>query len=305
MNQALVKDIVFSVLGSQPLSVKKMTYGEMNTVYDVLLPDREVIFRANELKQPLEGTENNIEILSQLGISVPKVIYADITKQEYPFAYILLDKIPGKDLRFVLSEMENEQISELAKKIVEIQKSVSSLPLGEGYGLAPINKKANCQTWREYIEWDIQCGLPEIEDLVGENGIDSIKKQTRFLQSYFEQVQPVCFLDDITIKNVIMLNSQLKGIIDLDWVCYGDPLSMLGLTQASIIADVSNNSLFYVEELCRYWEITSEQRKIIDFYSLIHSMNLIRIRRNNNLVNAVQRLEKSINVWVTNLSKER
>ena len=88
-----------------------------------------------------------------------------------------------------------------------------------------------------------------------------------------------------------------------DWVCYGDPLFMIGLTQASIIADISNDSLFYVEELCRYWEITSEQREIVDFYSLSHSMNLIRIRRNNNLIDSVQRLEKSINGWVTNLSK--
>ncbi|WP_062106661.1 hypothetical protein [Bacillus niameyensis] len=78
---------------------------------------------------------------------------------------------------------------------------------------------------------------------------------------------------------------------------------MLGLTQATIIADIGNDSLFYVEELCRYWGITNEQRKIIDFYSLIHSMNLIKIRRNNNVIHSVQRLEKSIKDWVTDLSR--
>ncbi|WP_062106663.1 phosphotransferase family protein [Bacillus niameyensis] len=181
MNQTLVGEIVFSILGYQPLEINKMTYGEMNTVYEVRMPDKKVIFRANELKQPLEGTKDNIEILSQLGIPVPAVIYADVTKEKYPFAFILLDKILGRDLRFVLSVMSVEQISELARNIVSIQKRVSTLPSGEGYGFAPINKKANSQTWSEYIEWDIQCGLPEIKDVVGENGIKAIKKQTEIL----------------------------------------------------------------------------------------------------------------------------
>lgn len=302
MDQAQVHEIVFSILGSRPLKVNEMTYGEMNTVYEVVLPDRELIFRANELRQALDGTERNIEILSQLGIPVPNVIYADVSQDKYPFSFILLDKIAGKDLRFVFADMSNEELSRLAQKIVEIQQKVSTLPLGTGYGFAAIHKKANAQTWQEYIEWDIHYGLPHIKSIIGEKGTKAINKELYLLRSYFEQVKPVCFLDDITIKNVMVHDGEFQGIIDLDWVCYGDPLSMIGLTQASIHADICNDSVFYIEALCHYWGITREQRKIIDFYSLIHSMNLIRIRRNHRLFDAVQRLEKSIEKWVNNLS---
>ncbi|GAB6926152.1 hypothetical protein JCM10914A_01350 [Paenibacillus sp. JCM 10914] len=66
----------------------------------------------------------------------------------------------------------------------------------------------------------------------------------------FRQVQPICFLDDITIKNVMIHAGELQGIIDLDWVCYGDPFYMLALTQTAIVSDIGIAGMPYIEALC-------------------------------------------------------
>jgi aminoglycoside phosphotransferase (APT) family kinase protein len=50
------------------------------------------------------------------------------------------------------------------------------------------------------------------------------------LETYFSSVQPTYFLDDLTSKNVIVQDGELRGLVDFDVVCYDDPLYWLALT---------------------------------------------------------------------------
>ena len=81
------------------------------------------------------------------------------------------------------------------------------------------------------------------------------------------EVSPICFLDDITVKNVIVQNGALRGLVDFDCVCYGDPLYWIGLTATTVACDVGTEELFYVDELCRCGELTAEQRGIAALYA--------------------------------------
>jgi aminoglycoside phosphotransferase (APT) family kinase protein len=104
---------------------------------------------------------------------------------------------------------------------------------------------------------------------------ERIVQEMNRLALYFDNVRPVCFLDDITTKNVILQSGELQGIVDLDCVCYGDPLYQIALTQTSIAADVPEADMFYIEELCRISGLTQEQRGIVDYYSFIFAMNFL------------------------------
>ena len=42
---------------------------------------------------------------------------------------------------------------------------------------------------------------------------------------------------------------------------------MVGLTATAIVSDVGLRELFYVEELCRCWGLTDQQRQVIAFYA--------------------------------------
>lgn len=51
-----------------------------------------------------------------------------------------------------------------------------------------------------------------------------------------DRVAPVAFLDDTTTKNVLIHQGRLSGIVDVDVVCYGDPLYVLALTYVALEA---------------------------------------------------------------------
>ena len=40
-----------------------------------------------------------------------------------------------------------------------------------------------------------------------------------------EAVPPLPFLDDLTTKNVLVDGGRLSGVVDVDVVCFGDPLA--------------------------------------------------------------------------------
>lgn len=94
---------------------------------------------------------------------------------------------------------------------------------------------------------------------------------------YLAQIPPTCFLDDVTVKNVIVENGELQGLVDFDVVCYGDPLYMVSLTQTGIASDtMGEQEMFYIEELCRGFGVTEAQRRVIDFYSASHALDFVR-----------------------------
>lgn len=64
-------------------------------------------------------------------------------------------------------------------------------------------------------------------------------------------------------------------------VCYGDPLFWLALTRTGILSDVSEKGLFYLEELEHFWGVSNFERIIIEFYSLLHTLNFIEFAKAN------------------------
>jgi aminoglycoside phosphotransferase (APT) family kinase protein len=277
-----IRQLIVEVLGVAPLKIEYMSFGHTNKVFSVELPEDQVIIRINKDAGALSKTSYNISVLKSLGLPVPTVIQTDETMKKYPFSYTILRKIEGRDLRYEIGKMTKEQLIKLAKEIVSIQKIVSSLPKGEGFGWVPINDKGPFSSWMEIIDRDFHTHISSVENEIYSNQIKDVELLKNRFNDYFNQVEPICFLDDITIKNVIVLDGKLQGIIDLDWVCYGDPLYMIGLTQTAIISDIGEASNQYIEELCNQWEVTPFQRKIINFYSLLHAFRFIEFHNKNN-----------------------
>ncbi len=96
-----------------------------------------------------------------------------------------------------------------------------------------------------------------------------------------------------------MCQGELQGIIDFDWVCYGDPLYMIALTEIAIVSDIhTKEALFYIEELCRLSEVDERKRAVIDLYSLIHALEFLAFHRKNNDDQAYERVRTSLNRWI-------
>ncbi|GCE23500.1 phosphotransferase family protein [Dictyobacter kobayashii] len=276
MNEQSVMALVAEVLGSVPLVAKHMTFGHSSITYDVALPERHVIVRTHANPAVFAYTEQNINALAQLGLPVPELIASDLTMARYPFAYMIFKKIAGRDLRYELSSMTHAQMTQLATQIVAFQRKVIALPAGSGYGYVALGGHGPYQSWYQLIEDTVTRPLSVVrQGPLGEKVPDPWQKIARF-ETYLRHVPPTCFLDDLTIKNVLVQDGELQGIVDFDCVCYGDPLFTISLTQTGIVSDVGEHGLFYIEELCRLWNVTEQQRQIINFYSAIHTIDFLQ-----------------------------
>ncbi|WP_255250670.1 phosphotransferase family protein [Paenibacillus lautus] len=270
-----VEELMTEVYGILPLKVEPMSFGHTNQVYSVTFPDRQIILRTNRKPDVLKHTANNIAILSSLGLPVPSVIRTDVSLQKVPYAYMMLEHVPGRDLRYELEGMTDEQLDDLAGQIIVFQRKVSELPLGTGFGWVPIGEQGPFTSWSEIIDRDIRDHIGNITGEVAPDIIVQLQHIKRRYEPDFDRIEPVCFLDDLTIKNVIVSDGTLQGIVDFDWVCYGDPLYMIALTQTAVVSDIGDRGMAYVEALCRHWGADREQRALIDFYSVVHALAFI------------------------------
>lgn len=274
-----LEDLITKVYGSPPLKIERMSFGHTNQVYSVTFSDEQIIVRTNREPGVLKHTADNMAILSSLGLPVPSVIQVDISLEQVPFAYMILEHFPGRDLRYELEGMTHEQMTELAQQIISYQRSVSELPRGTGFGWVPIGEQGPFSSWTQIIDRDIRQNIDHIIDDVTPETIVQLQQMKQRYTPYFDQVEPICFLDDLTIKNVMVAEGKLQGIVDFDWVCYGDPLYMIALTQTAVISDIGDQGMPYVEALCRHWGANREQRALIDFYSVIHALQFIGFHR--------------------------
>ena len=302
MNTNTVLEFVTQVLGQNALSAVPMNLTHSgNVIFEVRLLDCSVIVRLREDKRnTFGGTVQNIAALRQLGLPVPQVLAADNSRSRFPFAYVILEKIPGRDLLYELDSMTPEQMTRLAEQIVVIEKKAGTLPQGKGYGWGNVGESGNLPVWFDVLELN---SMPP--DFAGKPFAELHRRlhQERLrLQPYFRRVQPVCFLEDLTTKNVILQNGELQSIIDFDSVCFGDPLWQVGLAAGCILNDVGTQGLFYIEELCRFWSVTDEQREVIAYYSTQRALEFLDLALLEQNTELIQRLSNGIDQWLSALA---
>jgi len=272
LDKSAVRQLVKTVLHEDLLDLRLQPFGHHSVTYAVRLANRSVMVRMHRDPRTFEGTANNLEVLRRLGLPVPDLLYLDASLAAFPFAYTVLERFEGRDLRYELPAMTSAQIDVLARQIVSFQEAVATLPEGNGYGFVPIGSPAPHATWTALVEAD-QHPWPETRT----PGL------AERLHDLFEAYRPelaalpaTCFLDDVTTKNVIVHEGVLQGIVDLDVVCYGDAMYMLGLTATAIIADLDATQLRYADALRNAWRLTDAEYRRSCLYSALMGMDFLR-----------------------------
>jgi len=291
----LVRELVAEWSGRCPLSVEHLPYGHNSISFDVELPGARVIVRTHHDPNVFRWTLHNLEVLQGLGLPVPRVLLYDLEPSRYPFAYLVLERFPGRDLGYELASMTPVQMDAVAKAVMDAQSCVSSLPSAGGYGYVGIDEPGNRTTWDDVLD-DIMVlserTLAPHFALTGARVREALESE----QHYFASVSPTCFLDDLTTKNVIVDAGELTGFVDFDCVCYGDPLLHLGLTQTAVTSDADERSLHYVHALFELASLTAGERRIVDLYSALFGVEFLRDRPELNEWSA--RLLGAIDNWL-------
>jgi aminoglycoside phosphotransferase (APT) family kinase protein len=303
-----VSQLVAEQLGVDPLQIIHMDFGHNSLVYAVTLSTGQVIVRTNVYPQVFAGTAHNLTVLAALGLPVPRILAADLSKARYPFAYLILSKILGRDLRYELPSMTPAQMSRLAGQIVDFQRQVATLPLGQGYGYVPINAPGQFGNWLDKIQQELHELAGWANTAADPTLLIAMQRAAQLVAHYtpyLRSVPPTCFLDDVTTKNVIVQQGELQGLVDFDVVCYGDPLYMPALTATAIVADIGPERLFYVEELCRHWGMSDEQRRIVALYAALCGLYFLRHVGPSEPAEWTARMLSAVEGWLAAVERQK
>jgi aminoglycoside phosphotransferase len=276
LNFEIVSQIVAKSLSEKTISAERFSTGHQHFVFDVKTGSgRKLVVRIArpEHRHLLESAVFWNELLRPKGVPLPEILASDLLT-DHPF--LILERFPGKDLWEVYGALSKSQKKVLAGEMARLQKIAATLPKAESFGyLETYESDSGCSTWFEvvlkYLDRSRQrfkrTGLfdPEI--------VDRVEKAARNYEDYFSKVEPVAFFDDITTKNVIVDQGKLSGIVDVDWMCFGDRLETVALTQMALLSE--GCALDYIEFWCAAMKLDAFQRKVLNLYSAMSCVDFM------------------------------
>ena len=197
--------IVPIAIRRQPLSFSG------NEIFQAELPGgTSVVVRISPRPRTFAYTQQNLDALRKLDIPVQDVLAPGSISGDRSF--IILSWIPGRDLMYELPTMRSEADRGAAsRKIVEYQRCIGKLPMSRGFGWAPIGKSAGT------LHSTIYSASRAMKGWVASDAapLDLLRYRLALVRQkvepYFSTVKPVCFLDYLTIKNVIVENGEVTG----------------------------------------------------------------------------------------------
>ena len=275
MNEKIVKSIWKDHFGVHPKSIERFHTGLAHYVYRIDDEGKKFTLRIAhpDNRSLLASSIYWLDKLENLDIPIPKILVQGLG-EEVP--YLILEYIEGSDLGAVYHQLESTQKQEIARNIVQIQKKVSQMPQHKGYGyLASYEDSAFLPSWKAVVLQHLERSENRIKEagIFDEAYVVEVRNLLENYEEYLSSIEPIPFLDDTTTKNVLIHEGRLNGIIDLDWVCFGDPLYTVALTKMALF------SLKADTEYIDYWtmelDISSEQEKVLDLYTLIFCLDFM------------------------------
>ena len=263
-----VNKICDDVFNGKPTEIIRNTVGLAGYVYTVVINDTKYVIKISDDKNLILGSTYWLNKVKDFDIPTPCVIAENLSNVPY---YFVMSFISGKDLGIVYSSLSQNEKKIIAKKIIGFQKEIKKLPMAKGFGsLNSYEDSENiCFSWEESLLNDIN----RAEEAIIKNGIFSVEYVMKLKQimpnfkEYFSSVKSEPFLDDITTKNVLIDEGKLSGIIDLDWISFGDEVLFLGLVTMALLS--MNADLDYADYLKDEMNLNEMQEQALKFYVLM------------------------------------
>lgn len=217
----------------------------------------------------------NLDVLRALGVPVPHVLGMGSLSDDPRREVLIMSMLPGRDLHRELPVMTREQLSALAQEVIGIQALVAGLPVRGGCGYVAIGEPGT-RTWLDIVR------RPNNYAFADPPPSDTVSLLPRLWQvvdaaaQRLADVTPVCFLDDLTTKNVLIEGGRLSGVVDFDVICQGDSRFHLGLTGAAVVTvDDAPWAGHYVAELIRFAGLDAEGQRFVDLYTALFLINFL------------------------------
>ncbi len=274
-----VAQIVRQVRNESVVTINRFATGLCHFVYDVVTESGQsfVLRVARPENQAfLAGALYWHQLLKPKGVPLPDIIYSDAEAATSPFPFMILERLAGEDLGIVYQQMSKGEKKVLADEISRIQKITGTLPFGKGFGfVGSYNSDSFQNKWIDVLYASLNRSQKRMQAIgaIDSRSVDRVAEKFDKYDNYLSQVKPRCFLDDTTTKNVIVHKGKLSGIVDVDFVCFGDNLFTIALTQMSLLN--TGFDLDYIDFWCDAAGVTEEQRNVLQLYTALFCVDFM------------------------------
>lgn len=268
MNTEVVSRIVSENLSETAVSAERFTTGSQHYVFDVKTESGlNFVVRVSRPEHRHFAASARFwnELLRPKGVPLPKILASDLSA-EFPF--LILERLPGADLWQVYRELSASEKKALATEMARLQTIAASLPKASSFGyLETYESEAGCETWLGLFLKYLDRSRRRIKraGYFDTEIVTRVERAAENYRDYFSGIEPIAFFDDITTKNVIVSEGKLSGIVDVDWMCFGDSLRTIALTQTALMTDGCETD--YIDYWCAAMNLDAVQRKVLNLYS--------------------------------------
>lgn len=272
-----IERIIFKTLDLKVESITVFNSGESHYVYDVKTESGSVVLRFStpESFDYLKGSVYWLKSLKNKGIRVPEVLFINDSLEDFNHYFIIIERLNGCDFGYVYPEFLKDEKQLLAKKVFDIQNRVANISKSKypGKKFLPTDKLKK-QSWYDYIV-DISDIADNLEDksLFDYGKIYQFEEKALECKNLLSKVQIKAYLDDLTIKNVIVNDGRLSGIVDIDYLSYGHNIMPIALTKMLLLK--ADYDLDYIDYCISEYKLTKQDVKLLDLYTLRYCLEFM------------------------------
>ena len=244
------------------VQIERCSVGIANYVFIVSTANEKFVLRCSKDENAYKDTVYWLNRLSVCEIPIPIVLSEGKYKD---YSYLILSYIRGDDIGNVYCKLNDSEKKQIAKEVVKIQRKVSRLDIHVDMEW----------TWNCFVDKMLNRAEKRIKrkNYFDFNKIYIIKKLQQEIQEYLDKVPIAPYLDDISTKNLLIYEGNVSGIIDIDWMGFGDMLTFVALTRVSLLnMDLDTKYIDYLLDEIR--PNTIEYKAFI-FYCLIYCVDFM------------------------------
>lgn len=275
----IASSVAHSMTGKQVISATRMATGDQNFVYAIKTPAAEYVLRMTDVnnKHKFQAAIGWQNMLLPLGVPLAEFIKSDLNCQYSPYPALLMKRLPGEDLINIYLQLTDTDKNNLANEMVNIQALCGKLPEGPGYGiLDSYDVIPEEKTWYEFLSKRLEL----YKNHITKNAVFNPDMATQALdvaksmEESFRSIRPIPFLWDASERNVLVHKGKITGIVDVDEICFGDPLLVIALTSTCL--ELEGLDTLYTD----YWAAALHLDKFaqarLNFYRLFYAIAFMR-----------------------------
>jgi Ser/Thr protein kinase RdoA (MazF antagonist) len=238
-NSAVAANLAAAAIGSRPIAVRRFGTGSHHYVYEATFADGSpVVVRiaAEHSRSAMAGALKLSRLLRPRGVPLPEIISEGLS---HPFPHLVLERLPGADLRDVIGGLSNACLEAIAAKVADAQQITAATASGRRYGYGVTPTDAPRESWSQVLHDNLARSRRRIAaaKLFDQSAVDLVAQMVSTAGAELDSFAPIPFLHDTTTKNVIVTPAgAFSGIVDVDDLCFGDPRYVVALTLASLTA---------------------------------------------------------------------